>query len=614
EPQVFETFSSFRSFFPDISWFCFCSDQRGRELQETGLDLVLDQVYDSAFTGLKSGRTFSESNIYRVLKRRLLGVQLSLTGNFRCPSSCESHVGASCEPDGSFSSTQCQQEALCWCVDSDGREIPGTRTDPNSIRCGSGSSCVSKRRSVLLRLFSPSSSLPGPPPPPPPSSFCSSLLRTLSDLVLVQTDPRTLLSPLVQVLDGLFESVNLALKALARSSAPRFLENLFGGKFLKMAAEGNFTGSIGTRTLDRLKSEYGTHRELVLILVQVLEDPGFLSLLKNSLKELDRGQSVKEALAPLFFSCSSSGPGPGSGPGLVQVFVPRCSSSGDFALVQCLGDECWCSEPDGREVEGSRVKGRPRCPSPCERQRSSALRLQGALSAGAELHIPACSADGNFLPLQCVSSRCFCVDEEGGATAESAPHCERRHTAPHCQRAVDQSRASGSCSEAFAQVADFNQEVMSLVVLSNSSHFPLGLGYLLAKGFRFTTEIGQSEPALLELLSDNNAALRLAAVSVYQQLVAPQRRSFRTFSPQCDAHGDWNPTQCDLNLGQCWCVDDDGHFLPGSLTNRRAPKCGSRHTIARAQTLLSDWLKDPPRASGSVACASGTGASSCHMI
>ncbi|KAJ0066584.1 hypothetical protein NL108_015335, partial [Boleophthalmus pectinirostris] len=83
-PEAFQSFSSFRKIFPDVSAFCFCADKKGRELQDTGLELVLDQVYDSAFSGLRSGRSFSESNIYRVLKRRLLALRLLHTGNFTC--------------------------------------------------------------------------------------------------------------------------------------------------------------------------------------------------------------------------------------------------------------------------------------------------------------------------------------------------------------------------------------------------------------------------------------------------------------------------------------------------------------------------------------------------
>uniref|UniRef100_UPI0009B361CF thyroglobulin-like n=1 Tax=Monopterus albus TaxID=43700 RepID=UPI0009B361CF len=34
-PEAFETFSSFRKIFPTVSSYCFCSDSRGRELENT---------------------------------------------------------------------------------------------------------------------------------------------------------------------------------------------------------------------------------------------------------------------------------------------------------------------------------------------------------------------------------------------------------------------------------------------------------------------------------------------------------------------------------------------------------------------------------------------------
>uniref|UniRef100_A0A668UD94 Thyroglobulin type-1 domain-containing protein n=1 Tax=Oreochromis aureus TaxID=47969 RepID=A0A668UD94_OREAU len=95
-----------------------------------------------------------------------------------------------------------------------------------------------------------------------------------------------------------------------------------------------------------------------------------------------------------------------------SVFIP-CTPSGAFQEVQCQGAECWCVDPQGQEMKGSRtVARRPRCPSPCERARGAALEVRSNMAAGAEIHIPACSQDGDFLPLQCVGSRCFCVDAE----------------------------------------------------------------------------------------------------------------------------------------------------------------------------------------------------------
>lgn len=49
-----------------------------------GVELLMSEVYDSAFSGLRSPHSFAQTNIYRVLQRRMLGVRLALTGHFRC--------------------------------------------------------------------------------------------------------------------------------------------------------------------------------------------------------------------------------------------------------------------------------------------------------------------------------------------------------------------------------------------------------------------------------------------------------------------------------------------------------------------------------------------------
>lgn len=165
-PEAFDTFRSFRTFFPLVSSYCFCSDSRGREVADTGAELLLSDVYDSAFFTRQSARSFSRSNIYRVLQRRLLGVRLAVSGRFACPSPCEEERRAasaassvyvpSCEPGGSFSSRQCQQGGQCWCVDPTGGELPGTRQHGDALNCrsGPGNDCPSQRRLALSRRLS----------------------------------------------------------------------------------------------------------------------------------------------------------------------------------------------------------------------------------------------------------------------------------------------------------------------------------------------------------------------------------------------------------------------------------------------------------------------------
>uniref|UniRef100_A0A3P9M1W7 Thyroglobulin type-1 domain-containing protein n=1 Tax=Oryzias latipes TaxID=8090 RepID=A0A3P9M1W7_ORYLA len=43
-----------------------------------------------------------------------------------------------------------------------------------------------------------------------------------------------------------------------------------------------------------------------------------------------------------------------------SVFVPTCERGGSYSLTQCQqGGQCWCVDPSGREVPGTRQLGGP---------------------------------------------------------------------------------------------------------------------------------------------------------------------------------------------------------------------------------------------------------------
>ncbi|KAF7644582.1 hypothetical protein LDENG_00219650 [Lucifuga dentata] len=601
-PEAFETFSRFRKFFPLVSSYCFCSDSRGRELVHTGLELLLSEVYDTAFSSRSRSHSFSQSNIYRVLQRRMLGVRLALTGHFRCPSSCEverqvakeaSNVFVpSCEEGGAYTSKQCQQGGQCWCVDGSGREIPGSRRHGDAVTCGSAASCLSQRRLALSRLFSGPVAPPVFPSSSSSSSFssaaslvlCRSLLQPLKELLPAgEAEPVSFLSRLVEVLHGLLPSVGGALQALKHSSPRRLQENLFGGKFLKNAAAFNFSGAVGAHgaiSLDQISSQDQTitanlqrNQGLVQYISQVLEDPAFLSTLQHTLEETrsSSSTSLQQVLSPVLRSCSEEKEEEEEEE--EGIFVPSCTASGGFQEVQCQGDECWCVD---------------------SQERAMALKMKGKMAVGAEVYIPACSEAGDFLRLQCVAgSSCFCVDAEGKQTGPAGG-------AVTCPEETSQNfHSAGPCAQALHEVTLFREEVDRIVSLSNSSHFPLGYGFLLAKGLRLTPEELQTSQSTEELqvsdwlLSQPQAALRLAASSTVQMYLPAQCRSYKPFTPQCDATGYYAATQCYLSTGQCWCVDENGLYIPGSLTSRslRMPKCLTRCQRAHAHTLLSDWMR-----------------------
>uniref|UniRef100_A0A4W2IQ22 Thyroglobulin n=1 Tax=Bos indicus x Bos taurus TaxID=30522 RepID=A0A4W2IQ22_BOBOX len=496
-PDAFVTFSSFRSRFPEVSGYCYCADSQGRELAETGLELLLDEIYDTIFAGLDLASTFAETTLYRILQRRFLAVQLVISGRFRCPTKCEVERFAatsfrhpyvpSCHPDGEYQAAQCQQGGPCWCVDSRGQEIPGTRQRGEPPSCAEDQSCPSERRRAFSRLrFGPSGyfsrrSLLLAPEERPVSQrfarFTASCPPSIKELFLdsgifqpmLQGRDTRFVAPeslLKEAIRGLFPSRELARLALQfTTNAKRLQQNLFGGRFLVNVGQFNLSGALGTRgtfNFSHFFQQLGLpgfqdgrsladlakplsvglnsnpaseapkaskidvalrkpvvgsfgfevnlqeNQNALQFLSSFLELPEFLLFLQHAI-------SVPEDIArdlgdvmEMVFSSQGCGQAPGS------LFVPACTAEGSYEEVQCFAGDCWCVDAQGRELAGSRVRGgRPRCPTECEKQRARMQSLLGSQPAGSSLFVPACTSEGNFLPVQCFNSECYCVDTEG---------------------------------------------------------------------------------------------------------------------------------------------------------------------------------------------------------
>ncbi|XP_029142343.1 thyroglobulin-like, partial [Protobothrops mucrosquamatus] len=478
-PKAFLMFSSFRSLFPEINGYCYCADSLGRELEDTGLEMLLENVYDTVFASLEPVPTFAESSMYRILQRRFLGVQLATTGRFRCPSKCEIEYFTAtrfeedykplCEEIGAYKPTQCQLNGECWCVDSRGQEIPGTRRRGQQPICGKEPNCVSERLVSLSRLFygpvghfshnNLFSATPEPQKLVGSLRFCPFSFRDffVGSTVLSSTSGKTSAVQLLtfetllgEAVGGMFPSRELAQIALRFTSNPkRFQENLFGGMFLKNLVQFNFTGALGPNSkfnLDKyfqqvgMRSGFGElagqllqgssqekfnlsqslvdsfgrkvsledNQNAIQFLASLLEAPEFFSFLKHVIsvpESVTRDLGNVVRILLKARDCTEEDK---------DALVPDCTADGNYKEIQCNRGECWCVDLRGKEIPGSRVRGtNPRCPTVCEKQRASLQLLIRDQPAGSEMFVPSCTKEGKFLPVQCHGKNCFCVNSDG---------------------------------------------------------------------------------------------------------------------------------------------------------------------------------------------------------
>nr|XP_020662064.1 thyroglobulin [Pogona vitticeps] len=462
-PDAFLTFSSFRQFYPDISGYCYCADSLGRELEDTGLEMLVDNVYDTVFASLDPVRTFTETSMYRILQRRFLGVHLAMSGRFRCPSKCETERSVTirfeqsyqplCDENGAYRPTQCQMDGECWCADAKGQELLGTRSRGQRPACEEFT-CVSERQESLSRLFygpvghfsqhnlfsasrelqnRTASSRTCPPSFKElfvDSGLLSSVLEKMEESQFLNLE-----SLLSEAVGGMFPSRELAQVSLRfASNSKRFQENLFGGRFLKNLAQFNLTGAVGPNgkvnvdlffqqnkmrdsAIDRnqsLVNSFGRtinlrdNQKAVQFLASLLEAPEFFTFLQHVISvpeniAQDLGEVARVVLKTN--ECTEQAK---------NLFVPACTKEGRYEEVQCYAGDCWCVDLRGKEIPGSRVRGgHPKCPTMCEKQRENLERLRKSQPAGSELFVPSCTQEGKFLPVQCLGRNCFCVDFEG---------------------------------------------------------------------------------------------------------------------------------------------------------------------------------------------------------
>ncbi|XP_055496382.1 uncharacterized protein nid2a isoform X6 [Leucoraja erinacea] len=269
-----------------------------------------------------------------------------------------------CDEAGRFRTIQCHgSTGHCWCVNENGREIPGTRTPPGTgqIRCGSAeqieqpkNACARHHEQVQRELSEHGSD--------PPVGVYIPQCDEEGNYQEMQCHSSTGYCWCVDV-EGL--------EVPGTSRGPgRGLPRC--GQTAPMEAP----KAPCAEQRDQLQEELSIHR-------------------------------ARPAVGVYVPQCDALG-----------NFKPlQCHDS---------TSQCWCVDELGREIPGTRTlpgSDQPRCglPEPlqrpqtvCERWRSSLLEHYGGSPAD-DQYVPRCTEFGEFSPLQCHgnSGYCWCVDQEG---------------------------------------------------------------------------------------------------------------------------------------------------------------------------------------------------------
>ncbi|XP_059528341.1 thyroglobulin [Myotis daubentonii] len=555
-PDAFLTFSAFRRRFPEVSGYCYCADSQGRELAETGLELLLDDIYDTVFAGLALAPTFTDTTLYRILQRRFLALQLVLSGRFRCPTKCEverftatdfGHAYVpSCHRNGDFEAAQCQRGGPCWCADAQGKEVPGTRRQDAALPCAGAGSCSSERRRALSRLrFWPSGdlSLQGsfvtprrgaggalPCLPAIKQLFVDSGI--LRSLIEGQNPPFPAAGSLLpEAVRGLFPSRELARLALQFTANPKRLQqNLFGGRFLANVGQFNLSGALGTRGSFNFSQFF-----------QRLGLPGFQGGggLVNQAKLLSAGLDSNPAVET---------PGPA-----------KEGRAMNKTIVGSFGFEVNVQENQNALKSLASLLDLPEfllflqhavsVPEDIARDLGDVMGMvlnsQGCELTPGGLFVPSCTAEGSYEDVQCLAGECWCVDSQG----TELPSSRVRGGRPRCPTECEKQRAR-RLSLVGSQPAGSSLSVPSCtrqghflpVQCFDSECYCVDEEGQAIPGTQSAPGRPQQCPTPCQLRAER-AFLGAARTLVSSSSLPPALSSI--YIPQCSARGQWRPVQCD---------------------------------------------------------------------
>ncbi|XP_022806051.1 uncharacterized protein LOC111343164 [Stylophora pistillata] len=272
----------------------------------------------------------------------------------------------------------------------------------------------------------------------------------------------------------------------------------------------------------------------------------------------------------------------------VGRFIPECTRSGEYKRLQCSASTgyCWCVDKNGQEIRGTRKRGNPpQCLKDgqlprCLRERQFALGWHDVVVPG--LFIPECTTDGKYEQIQCNPSSgfCWCSDSEGraytGTKVRGKPDCSNlQDDVSDCIK--DQVQASvWSADFAIVFSPECNKDGSFKTVQCQKS-----TGYCWCVDRRGNELWGTRIKGQPDCSKISGKKTTCEMESSEGSQVQQTRFQFTRFIPLCDRYGGYRNVQCGP-LGECWCVDRYGNELPRTKI-KGVPHCGQDAGLKRCQ-------------------------------
>lgn len=167
-------------------------------------------------------------------------------------------------------------------------------------------------------------------------------------------------------------------------------------------------------------------------------------------------------------------------------FKPVCDIDGSFKKQQCMvdiawkGENCWCVDPHGIEISGTRMKS-PKKPDCLFGENLSTCVFQLVQHSQGLLgeYKPKCTLEGEYETIQCQGSECWCVDAIGDVISgtitdkPNIPKCPSDTTPEPVKTTKPKVKPIPEAEEPGYTVPEDSKEDISNVIVNIGPEIPL---------------------------------------------------------------------------------------------------------------------------------------------